>query len=568
MPTREKKSLAETLVEIGLLTAGHIKEAQEEEQKTGLPFRKIIVQKGFISEEDLVSFIASNMNLPRIELSNYIIDPKIIGLIPETLARKHQIIPVLKIGACLTCAMYDPLNLFAIDELRNITRFDIEPAVATEKEIKKALDEYYGAKGSIEDIIQTIDKERLGLKEGQELDLKKLQEVSGEPPVIRLVNLMIMQAVNDAASDIHIEPEEETVRVRYRVDGILHDRPAVPKYLQSAIVSRIKVLSNLNIAERRASQDGRFQMKMENRSIDIRVSVMPTIYGENVVMRLLDRASAVLSLSKLGFSQEVLEKYQKLIHRPYGIILVTGPTGSGKTTTLYGSLHIINSGEKNIVTIEDPVEYHLAGVRQIQVDPKAGINFANGLRAILRQDPDIIMVGEIRDKETAEIAIQAALTGHLVFATLHTNDAPGAVTRLVDMGVEPFLVSSSLIGVLAQRLVRAICKDCKETYIPSDEVLRDIGYSGAKEQALDIKFYRGKGCAKCLQTGYKGRVGIFELMLTDEKIRNLITAKAPCEEIKQQAEAAGMLSLKNDGMQKIRDGITTIEEVLRLMQEE
>ena len=567
MAAKQKKSLGEALVEIGLLTAGQIKEAREEEKNTQQPLRKIIVQKGFISDEDLISFIASNMNLPRIELSNYIIDPKLIGLVPEELARKHQIIPALKIGNSLTCAMFDPLNLFAIDELRNITGFDIEPAVATEKEIKRALDEYYGAKGSIEDIINNIDKERLGLKEGQELDLKKLQEVSGEPPVIRLVNLMIMQAVNDASSDIHIEPEEEALKVRYRVDGILHDRPAIPKYLQSAIVSRIKVLANLNIAERRASQDGRFQMKMENRSIDIRVSVMPTIYGENVVMRLLDRSSSIVSLPKLGFSKEILEKYQKLIHRPYGIILVTGPTGSGKTTTLYASLNVINSGEKNIVTIEDPVEYHLAGVRQVQVDPKAGINFANGLRSILRQDPDIIMVGEIRDKETAEIAIQAALTGHLVFATLHTNDAPGAVTRIVDMGIEPFLVSSSLIGVLAQRLVRAICRDCKEEYAPSQEVLRDIGYDGSQGE-LEIKFYRGKGCAKCLQTGYKGRIGIFELMLTDEKIRNLITAKAACEEIKRQAEASGMLSLKNYGMQKTRDGITTIEEVLRLTQEE
>ncbi|TAN61967.1 type II secretion system protein GspE, partial [bacterium] len=514
MAIKQKKALAETLVEIGLLTPEQSKEAQEEERRAGLPFRKIIVQKEFISDEDLISFIASNMNLPRIELGNYIIDPKIIGMVPEELARKHQVMPVLKIGNSLTLAMYDPLNLFAIDELRNKTGFDIDPAVATEGEIKKALDEYYGAKGSIEDIIKNIDRERLGLKEGQELELKKLQEISGEPPVVRLVNLMIMRAVKDAASDIHLEPEEEALGVRYRVDGLMHDAPGIPKYLQSAITSRIKILANLNIAERRSAQDGRFQMKMESRQIDIRVSVMPTIYGENVVMRLLDRSSAILSLSRLGFSKEVSEGYQKLIRRPYGIILVTGPTGSGKTTTLYASLNVINSGEKNIVTIEDPVEYHLAGIRQIQVDPKAGISFANGLRAILRQDPDIIMVGEIRDKETAEIAIQAALTGHLVFATLHTNDACGAVTRLVDMGVEPFLVSSSLIGVLAQRLVRAICADCKEEYAPSPEALKDIGSSGTQQS--EVKFYRGKGCPKCLATGYRGRIGMFELMLANE----------------------------------------------------
>lgn len=566
MALKQKKTLADTLVEIGLLTIEQVKEAQGEERRAGTPFRKAILQKGFIAEEDLISFMANSLSLPRIELGNYIIDPKIISLVPEELARKHLIIPVLKIGNSLTCAMVDPLHIFAIDELRNSTGFDIEPAVATEKEIKKALDEYYGAKGSIEDIIRTIDKERLGLKEGQELDLKKLQEASGEPPVIRLVNLMIMQAVTDGASDIHLEPEEDCLRVRYRVDGILHDAPTVPNYLQSAIASRIKVLSNLNIAERRAAQDGRFQMKMENRAIDIRVSVMPTIYGENVVMRLLDRSSAVLSLPKLGFSKEVLDKYQRLIRRPYGIILVTGPTGSGKTTTLYGSLHIINSGEKNIVTIEDPVEYHLAGVRQIQVDQKAGISFANGLRSILRQDPDIIMVGEIRDKETAEIAIQAALTGHLVFATLHTNDAPGAVTRLVDMGLEPFLLSSSLIGVLAQRLVRSICKECKEEYAPTREALSDMGYDGPRSS--EVKFYRGKGCPKCLGTGYKGRIGIFELMLADEKIRALITAKAPLDEIKRQAENSGMASLKDDGMQKAKEGLTTAEEVLRITLQE
>lgn len=562
---KQKKSLSETLAEIGLLTREQLKKAQEEERKTGQPFRKIIVQKGLISEEDLIAFMASNMNLPRIELESYIIDPKIIELVPEDLARKHQIIPVLKIGNRLTCAMYDPLNLFAIDELRNKTGLDIEPAIATEKEIKKALNEHYGAKGTIEDIVQTIDRERLDLKEGQELDLKRLEEVSGEPPVVRLVNLIIMEALNDSASDVHVEPEEEALRIRYRIDGILHDRPAVPKYLQSAVVSRIKILSNLDIAERRAPQDGRFQMNMENRQIDIRVSAVPTVYGENVVMRLLDRASTILSLTDLGFSKEVLDKYNKLIRRPHGIILVTGPTGSGKTTTLYASLNVINSGEKNIITIEDPVEYHLAGIRQIQVDPKAGVTFANGLRSILRQDPDIIMVGEIRDKETSEIAIQAALTGHLVFSTLHTNDAPGAITRLIDMGIEPFLISSSIVGVLAQRLVRTICNDCKDRYTPSREDLKDIGMDG---KATKIKFSKGKGCPKCMNTGYKGRIGIFELMTINDEIHNSIVAKAPGEEIRKKAQASGMITLKEDGLSKIRGGVATVEEVLRLTEEE
>lgn len=561
---RHNKSLAESLLELGLLTAPQITEAQKQEKETGYPLRKIIVQKNFISEEDLVSFMASNMNLPRVELNNYIIDPKIIELIPEDLARKHQVIPLLKISHNLTCVMFDPLNLFAIDELRNITGFNIEPALATEKEIKSALDEYYSVKGSLEDIIKSIDKERLGLKEGQDMELKKLEEVSAEPPVTRLVNLIIMQAVKERASDIHIEPEEETLKVRYRIDGILHDRPFPPKYLQSVIVSRIKILSNLNIAERRAPQDGRFQIKMENKEIDIRISVVPTIYGENIVMRLLDRRSAILSLGELGFSQEVLEKYDKLLRRPSGIILVTGPTGSGKTTTLYASLNIINSEDKNIVTIEDPVEYHLAGIRQIQVDPKANITFANGLRSILRQDPDVIMVGEIRDKETAEIAIQAALTGHLVFSTLHTNDAAGAVTRLNDMAVEPFLICSSVSGVLAQRLVRKICPDCKEKYTPDKEASMAISLN--EEEKID--FYRGKGCPKCLDTGYRGRIGIFELMIVNEKIHNLIIAKSPRDEINRQAESLGMVSLRDDGVRKVKQGLTTIEEVLRLTQEE
>src|SRR3989339_223065 len=564
---KQKKSLAETLVEIGLLSNEQVKEAQNQERESGQPFRRIIVQKGYVSEEDLISFMAAHMGLPRIELRNYIIDAKVIGLITEELARKHHIIPILKIGNSLTCAMFDPLNIFAIDELRNRTGFDIEPAVATEQEIKEALNQYYSVKGSIDEIVKTIDKERVGLKKGEEFDLKKLQEVSGEPPVVRLVNLTIMQAVTEGASDIHIEPEEDTVRIRYRIDGILYDRSPIPKYLQSAIISRIKILSELNIAEHRASQDGRFQIKIESRQIDIRVSVVATIFGENVVLRLLDRSSSILRLSQLGFSKEILGKYEKLILRPFGIILVTGPTGSGKTTTLYASLNLINSSQKNIITIEDPVEYHLDGIRQIQVEPKAGTTFATGLRSILRQDPDVIMVGEIRDRETAEIAIQASLTGHLVFSTLHTNDASSAVSRLIDMGIEPFLVSSALIGVLAQRLVRAICKECKEEYIPSEELMNDIGYKD-NGQGAGIKFFKGKGCPKCSQSGHRGRIGIFELMPVDDALRSHITAKAPREEIKKQAEAMGIVSLKADGLRKAKDGITTVEEVLRLTQEE
>ena len=397
-----------------------------------------------------------------------------------------------------------------------------------------------------------------------ESDLKKLEGIVEEPAIIRLVNLIIMKAVKEKASDIHIEPEQEVLKARFRVDGMLHEAISLSKPLQAAVISRIKIMANLDIAERRAPQDGRFNIKMEGREIDVRVSCMPTLYGENVVMRLLDVSSALLKLEDMGFPKEVLEKYNKLITRPYGIILVTGPTGSGKTTTLYASLSKINTIEKNIVTVEDPIEYRLSGIRQTQVNPKVKLTFANGLRSLLRQDPDIIMVGEMRDLETAEMAIQAALTGHLVFSTLHTNDAPGAVTRMIDMGLEPFLISSSVAAVLAQRLLRTICPKCKEKYTPTKEALKDIGLN-EKEK---IEFYRGKGCSKCANTGYKGRIGIFELMMLDEKIRNLIVAKTTLEEIRKQAVASGMITLKENGIGKIKEGLTTIEEVLRVTQEE
>ncbi len=561
---KEKKSLGESLVQEGVITEGQYKEAQAEERRTGKRLRTILVKMGFMAEEDLVAFLSEKLNIPRIELSNYLIDPKIVELVPEALARKYELIAVLKIGDRLTCAMVDPWNIFALDEIRAKTGLTIEPSVATEAEVKKALNEHYGAKGSMEDLIKSIDEEKLGVGGGKELDVKKLKGIVEEPVVIKLVNLIIMKAVKEGASDIHIEPEEETLKTRLRVDGMMHEIDSPPKHLQSAIISRIKIMANLDIAERRIPQDGRFTMKMEGKQIDVRVSSVPTIYGENVVMRLLDASSALLTLEQLGFSKQMLEKYGKLIIRPHGIILVTGPTGSGKTTTLYASLDKINTTEKNIITIEDPVEYKLPGVRQIQVDTKVDLTFANGLRSILRQDPNIIMVGEIRDLETAQIAIQAALTGHLVFSTLHTNDAPGAITRMIDMGVEPFLVSSSVIGILAQRLVRKICEGCKEKHIPTKEELKDIGLRPDDK----IAFYKGKGCPRCMNTGYKGRVSIYELMLSDDNIRNAIVAKSQADEIRKFARSAGMTALMEDGIEKVKAGVTTVEEVLRVTREE
>lgn len=561
---KQKKSLGESLVDEGIITQDQLAQALTEEKRSGQRLRKVIVKMGFVDENDLVVLLAAKLGVPRIELANYLVDPKVIELIPEELARKYELIPILKIGDRLTCAMVDPWNVFALDELRARTALIIEPAVASEGEIKQALQEHYGAKGSIEEVIRSIDGEKFQLKEGKEVDVKKLEGIVKEPVVIKLVNLIIMQALREGASDIHIEPEQETLKIRFRLDGLLHEVTSPPKHLQSAIISRIKILATLDIAERRIPQDGRFNIKMEGKEIDVRVSCMPTLYGENVVLRLLDVSSALLTLSQLGFSKETLEKYQKLTLRPHGIILVTGPTGSGKTTTLYASLDKINTVEKNIITIEDPVEYRLSGIRQTPVNPKVNLTFANGLRSILRQDPNVIMVGEIRDLETAEIAIQAALTGHLVLSTLHTNDAPGAITRMIDMGVEPFLISSSVIGVLAQRLVRTLCKECKEEYTPAKEVLKDMGL----EEKGSSKFFRGKGCPKCRNTGYKGRIGIFELMLPDENVRKLILTKASLGEIRRQVRASGMVTLKEDGIRKIREGLTTVEEVLRVTQEE
>ena len=559
-----RKSLGESLVEEGVITLDQLKQAQEEEKRTGLRLRKVIVKMGLVDEEDLVNFLSSKIEMPRIELANTLIDPKITELIPEALARKYEVIPILKIGNRLTCAMTDPWNVFALDELRMKTQMTIEPAVATESEIKRALDEHYGAKGTMEEIIHAIEQQKLDLPVGKELDLKKLEGIVKEPIVIKLVNLMTMQALKERASDIHIEPEADKLKIRFRVDGMLHEIPSPPKHLQSAVVSRIKIMANLDIAERRVPQDGRFNIRMEGKEIDVRVSCVPTIHGENVVMRLLDVSDALLGLDQLGFSKNVLERYQKLIVRPYGIVLVTGPTGSGKTTTLYASLSQINSVEKNILTIEDPVEYRLVGIRQTQINPNVNLTFANALRSFLRQDPNIIMVGEIRDRETAEMAIQAALTGHLVFSTLHTNDSAGAIARLSEMGAEPFLIASSVIGVLAQRLVRATCKECCEEYSPSPETLSDIGVT----EKGSWKFFRGKGCKKCMNTGYRGRTSIFELLIPDDKIKNLTVSKAAVGEIRKYSRSQGMITLKENGIEKIKAGITTVEEVLRVTEEE
>ena len=566
MPIRKRKSLGESLVEHKTISEDQLNLAVKESEKSTEPLRKVLVKLGMVSEDDIANFFEEQMGVPRIDLKNYLIDPRNLALIPENLARKYTLIPLFKTGDTLTIATADPLNVVALDDIRIKTKSNIEPAVATETEIKNAISQYYGTGGSIEDIIKSIDVKTLSIEEGkEEIEPDKLRNMAEEAPIIKLVNLLIMQAIRDKASDIHVEPEEDSLKIRFRVDGILHEISSVPKHMQAAVLSRIKIMADLNIATKRIPQDGRFRIKVDTGQIDLRVSSMPTIYGENIVLRLLDATSILIGLEQLGFDERNLSHFKDLIAKPHGIILVTGPTGSGKTTTLYSALSVINTPDKNIITVEDPVEYQLRGIRQSQINVKAGLTFASGLRSILRQDPDVIMVGEIRDLETAEIAVQAALTGHLVFSTLHTNDAPSSLTRLIDMGVEPFLISSSIIGVIAQRLVRIICPSCKEAYTPSPEIFKDLGIEIPKGE---VRFYRGKGCKSCGNTGYRGRMGIFEMLVLNDKIRDMIMTKTPSTLIRRASQEAGMKTLREDGIEKVLAGTTSVDEVIRVTQQD
>ncbi len=553
------KSFGQLLVEEGRLTPEALKEAEEEARKKEISLDELLVRKSIITQEERGVMLAEQMGVLYVDLENYLIDSKVTSLVPEPFAKKNRLIPLFRIGNTLTVAMTDPRDVLVIDELRIKTKCEIEPCLALEGAIQNAIDQYYGMGGSLGDLIKEIDKDDL-VEEVQKKE-KTLEQLAEETPVIKLVNMLILQAVRDRASDIHIEPTKDLLRIRYRIDGVLYEVTSSPIELHPAVSSRIKILSRMDIAEKRIPQDGRFQMKAQGKDIDLRVSSFPTVYGENIVMRLLDRGSILLGFEDLGFSGDILKAYEKLIHRTFGIILVTGPTGSGKTTTLYSTLQTINSIEKNVLTIEDPVEYHLELIRQTQVNPKVGLTFATGLRSMLRQDPDIIMVGEIRDVETAEIAIHAALTGHLVFSTLHTNDAPATVTRLVDMGIEPYLISSSLIGVLAQRLVRLNCPKCKEAYTPSKELLSDF------DLPPDTVLYRGRGCSHCKSSGYRGRVGIFQLMVVTPAIRDTILKTSSIDAIGREAQKIGMKTLRSAGLEKARQGLTTLEEVLRVTQE-
>ena len=571
----EKKSLGDFLVDLGVLSADHLEKASQEQKQREERLEQTIVRLGYATEELILQCVADYFNLPYVDLDTYLIDEKIVITVPEEMARRHLLIPLFKIGSVLTVAMTNPLNLLALDEVRNWVKTEVEISVSTEKKIKRAIEQYYGAaEANRETILHSFMKENVaGSPPAPSNDKKTYDLIVEDHPAgpmedvspHRLLDLVMTQAIRDRASDIHFEPDEKAFHARFRIDGVLYESLTFPKQVQPALASRVKILAGMDSAETRLPQDGNFNVTLEQRSFEIRVSTFPTIYGESLVLRILDQASVRFKLDELGFSGEMLDQFKQLVRKTSGIVLVTGPTGSGKTTTLYAVLNMIYSKDKNIITIEDPVEYRLPLIRQTQINPKAGISFAEGLRSILRQDPDIIMVGEIRDLKTSEIAMQAALAGHLVLSTLHTNDAPEAISRLMDIGVAPCLISSCVIGILSQRLVRTICPDCQAPcqFNPSD--MSELGEKVANSK-VPLILYQGKGCKNCKQSGYQGRSGIFELLLVNEDIKKLISERASNRVIREVAKkTAGMVPLRVDGLRKVLKGITTLDEVNRVV---
>ncbi len=556
------RPLGEILIHEGLTTPDAVALALARGQATGERIGEALVAMGAVGADDVLRALARQQNLPYLGRDELPTPVPVLKNLSAKYLRQYTVCPVSVDGGVLTVATADPLNPLVLDDLRQSTGLGLRLVVSPAEAIVEAIDRTYdGSATPLQRIVEGMEDERGA--DGDE-DVNHLRDMAFEAPVVRLVNLLIDNAIAAEASDIHIEPFEDTLRIRYRIDGILFDQEAPPRRLQAAVTSRIKLMAEMNIAERRLPQDGRIRVTLHGRRIDIRVSTMPTVHGESIVMRLLDRSNVFLPLERLGFGAETLRRFEGLIKRPHGIVLVTGPTGSGKTTTLYGALDKINSADRKIITVEDPVEYQLKGVNQIPVKPKIGLTFATGLRHIVRQDPDVILIGEIRDLETAEIAIQAALTGHLVFSTLHTNDAPGAITRLQDMGVEPYLVSSVLEGVLAQRLLRRICPACRAADTPPPADVAALGIEGAAGRRL----YRGRGCDACRGTGYRGRTGIYELFPITEEARSLILRRVPSRDIRRQAMEAGMVTLRLDGWAKACEGVTTVEEVLRVTQED
>jgi type IV pilus assembly protein PilB len=594
--------LGELLVKRNFITPDQLKKAIDDTNLKGGRLESNLVRLGYIKEDHLLSFLSSYYRVPSVKLSKIEISPNVIKLIPSSTSKKYFIIPMQRAGPKLTLAMADPSNIPVIDEIKFMTGFNVEPVVASETEIIDAIKKYYGGGGNVAGMgTVSFKPEDYSLEEGKgdnmDIDIKldddvvdvedfdklvhgavdnievvettqtpeDMEEIEG--PIIKIVNGILIKAIKLGASDIHFEPYLRTLRVRYRIDGVLHRAMSLPIQIKNAVVSRLKIMSRLDIAEKRLPQDGRIKLRLtKDREMDFRVSSIPTLFGEKVVLRLLDKSSLQLDMTKLGFEEESLEELKKAIHRPVGMILVTGPTGSGKTTTLYSALSELNQETENIITAEDPIEYNFMGINQVQMHEDIGLTFASSLRSFLRQDPDIIMVGEIRDFETAQIAIQAALTGHLVLSTVHTNDAPGTITRLIDMGIEPFLISSAVILILAQRLIRKICSECREPTKVHPQLLIDVGVS--PDEVKTFPTYKGKGCPICSNTGYKGRLGLYEVMTMKDEIKELILARASTTEIKKEAIRLGMKTLRQSGIQKIRDGVTTIEEVLRTTMED
>jgi len=559
---RVRKKLGEILVEGGLLTQKKLEEALPFQKKSHLKLGQFLVREGIVNESQIVDLVSNQLRLEKYRPENYTIDMDLTNLLPADIAHKYQAAPLQKNGLLLSIAMVDPLDINALDAIELFTNCEVEAIICSEQHLNNLLSSLYGTYAGIGGVLEdmqemAIDKAAVKSTITEDVEVSSLQGMAEEAPVVRLVNSILSQSVREGASDIHISPEKESVQIRFRVDGRLHEVPAPPKSMFLPIISRLKILSNMDIAISRTPQDGRFTVKMKNKDINIRVSTIPSIYGENMVLRLLDTSSSIYSLERLGMNERDRERLETIITRPHGMILSTGPTGSGKSTSLYSILKKINQPDINIITIEDPVEYRIEKIRQVQLNRKAGMTFAGGLRSILRQDPDVIMVGEIRDSETANIAVQAALTGHRVLSTLHTNDSPGAITRFIDMGVEPFLVASVMIVSFAQRLVRKVCPSCKTTYRPSREALR----FWRLDQVKNANFQRGRGCFNCMHTGYKGRTGVYEVLIIDEMVQNLILKRKSAQEIARAAKEAGnFTTLEENAAEKVMQGITSLEE--------
>jgi type IV pilus assembly protein PilB len=565
---KKRLRLGDALLQDGLVNEEQLQKALEIQKQSGKRLGAVLVEMGVVTENDIVTVLGKQLGIPYINLSNYLIDPATVRIIPENIARRHQLIPINKVGNKLTVAMVDPLNILAIDDIQFMTGLVVKPVVATSTDINEALNNAYGNEGKMDELMEDLGDIGKDANEGGDLgNLEELDE--NDAPIIRLVNLVISNAVTEGVSDIHIEPFDKDIRIRYRLDGDLRINMEPPKRAQAAITSRVKIMSQLDIAEKRLPQDGRIKIKVNNRPIDLRVATIPTVWGEKIVMRILDQSNLKLDLTDLGFEPRSLEKFMAAIAMPNGIVLVTGPTGSGKTTTLYSALHTVNQIDVNVMTAEDPVEYNLHGINQVQCKAEIGLTFAAALRSFLRLDPDVIMVGEIRDFETCEIAVKASLTGHLVLSTLHTNDAPSTIGRLLNMGIEPFMVATSLILVQAQRLVKVICKDCKIEYKPKPDILKALGIMPELLVKLELPhlnlknllFYKGKGCEKCGGKGYKGRVGIYEVMAVSDNLRRMILDRASTLELKDAAHAEGMLTLRESAIRKVLLGKTTVDEV-------